>query len=399
MVPENPFHPDFRANPYPLYHYMRSMEPVHHSKFGWLLTRHEDCRAVLDHEDRFSHDFAKHAYYRQWEAEGWQPGPVHALLGNTLTFQDAPHHTHSKARLASTLASRPSAELQPNIDEHVERLLDSAIAAGGMDAIADFAHVLPLAVVGDWIGIPREDIDRVRAWTAQLTPVLDALLVLDVEAQGMAAELGLRGYLSTLIDERRAQPRPDLLSAILAGGPHGERMTSWDVATNCMFLLIASHDATANMLGNGLLALLRNPDQLQLLTDQPELAPGAVEEILRYDSPFQLSSRATMEEVDFGGVSIPKGEDVVLVIGAANRDPARFREPDRFDICRDASGHLAFSDGPHACLGAPLARSIGVSAFRSVALRLPGIRLATDADPVRRDTVTLRGLTSLPVVV
>jgi cytochrome P450 len=254
-------------------------------------------------------------------------------------------------------------------------------------------------VVGDWIGIPREDIDRVRAWTAQLTPVLDALLVLDVEAQGMAAELGLRGYLSTLIDERRAQPRPDLLSAILAGGPHGERMTSWDVATNCMFLLIASHDATANMLGNGLLALLRNPDQLQLLTDQPELAPGAVEEILRYDSPFQLSSRATMEEVDFGGVSIPKGEDVVLVIGAANRDPARFREPDRFDICRDASGHLAFSDGPHACLGAPLARSIGVSAFRSVALRLPGIRLATDADPVRRDTVTLRGLTSLPVVV
>ena len=398
MVPENPFHPDFRPNPYPFYHYLRSMEPVHRSMYGWLLTRYEDCRDVLGHEERFSHDFANHAYYRRWVGEGWEPGPVHAFLSGTLTFQDAPRHSHTHAMLTAALARRPYAGLQPNIEEHVERLLDAAIAKGAIDAITDFAYLLPLAVVGDWIGIPRDDLKDVRAWTAQLTPVLDALLVREVEAQGMAAELRLRGYLSKLIDDRRVQSGSDLLSAMLEVGPGGERMTSWDAATNCMFLLVAAHDFTANLLGNGLLAMLKNPDQLQILREKPELAPAAVEEILRYDTPFQLTSRGTLEDVEFGGVAISKGEDVILVIGAANRDPARFREPDRFDICRDASGHLAFTDGPHACLGAPLARSIAAAAFRGVALRLPEIRLATEA-PDWRDTVTLRGLRSLPVVV
>jgi cytochrome P450 len=396
MVPENPFHPEFRPNPYPLYHYMRSMAPVHRSMFGWLLTRHADCREVLGHEVRFSHDFDNHAYYRRWREDGWEPGPIHAFLSRTLTYQDAAEHTSTRELLTAAFVRSPFASLQADIEEHVGRLLEPAIGSGGMDFIKDFAYPLPIAVVGDWLGIPRDDVEAVREWTAQLTPVLDPLEVRQAEGQGMAAELSLLEYLSHLIDDRRTRTKHDLLSALLEVEVGGKQMSTWDVATSCMFLLMAAHDFTVNLLGNGMLALLRNPDQLELLTQKPELASAAVEEVLRYDSPLQLTSRATMEAVELGGVSIPKGEDVLLILGAANRDPARFREPDRFDICRDASGHLAFTDGPHACLGAPLARSIGATALREMTGRLPRLTLATD-EPSWRDTVARRGLTSLPV--
>jgi len=396
MVPEDPFHPDFRANPYPLYHYMRSMAPVHRTIYGWLLTRDADCRQVLSQEGRFSHDFANNAYYRRWEAEGWQPGPLHSFLSGTLTYQDAPRHTRTRELLTAALARRPFDSLQASIDDHVGRLLDLAMQTGEVDVIRDFAYPLPLAVAGEWLGIPSEDVHLVREWTARLTPVIDPLEVRQTEVQCMAAELRLLEYLSALIDYRRSHPRPDLLSALLEVEVGGERMSSWYVATTCMFLLVAAHDFTVNLVGNGILGLLMNPDQMEMLRQNPQLAPSAVEEILRYDSPLQLSSRSTMEAVEVGGVSIGEGEDVILVLGAANRDPARFRDPDRFDICRDATGHLAFTDGPHTCLGAPLARSIGAVAIRDVALKLPGLKLAS-AEPQWAASVARRGLTSLAV--
>jgi hypothetical protein len=268
-----------------------------------------------------------------------------------------------------------------------------------MDLVEDFAYPLPVIVICEMLGVPVKDQERFKQWGLDVARGLDAILLpLDspVAARSVAARQALGGYFRELIAERRAAPRADLLSALIAAEEAGDRLSEDELLATSILLLVAGHETTVNLIGNGTLALLRHPDQLQRLREHPEMIGTAVEELLRYDGPVQRTARIPSEDVTLGGKTIPAGEMVMPFIGAADRDPAQFPDPDRLDIGRTPNRHIAFGLGIHFCLGAPLARVEGQIAINTLVQRLPKLALATDS-PQFRQSLTLRGLSTLPV--
>ncbi len=390
------FDPALLADPYPLLRRLRSECPVYRSGSRYLLTRHDDVAAVL-RDPRFS---AKRPTRVRENAASAPAGPTGARMRAMMAFRgrqmlesDPPDHTRLRGLANHAFAARTIAAMHGRIQGLVDDLLDAVVSRGEMDAIAAIAYPLPVIVIAELLGVPPEDRDLIRRWSAGAIPFLDGF------RNPIAAEASWQGfgdYLRGIIADRRAAPRDDLLTAFLAAEDGGSRLDEEELLAMCILLLIAGHETTTNLIGNGLLTLLRHPDQLALARDDPARLASAVEEVLRYEGPVQIAARVATVECEIAGVPIAAGTPLTLHLGAANRDPARFTDPDRFDSARTGPRHLAFGQGAHYCLGSVLARMEAEITLGTMLRRLPDLRLAS-AEVEWRRNITWRGPVALPV--
>jgi cytochrome P450 len=392
----NPFLPEFHANPYPFYARLRKDDPVHLSPLGfWVLTRYDDVATVL-RDPRFGRA-GFHPMLAAGQARAATPDP----LPPSMLFQDPPDHTRLRALVNKAFTPRVVEAMRPHVQDLVDGLLDRVLPTGRMDIIEDLAYPLPVTVICEMLGVPVTDQAAIRQWSADLARSLDAIgpqADVEVQERGAKARHALAEYFRIQIPERRQQPRTDLLSALITAEEQGDRLTERELLAMCVLLFVAGHETTVNLIGNGILALLRHPDALQRLRADPALTPSAVEELLRYDSPVQRTARIPSADVAIEGHTIPRGSIVVAAIGAANRDPAHFADPDRLDLARRDNRHLSFGFGIHFCLGAPLARLEAQVAIGTLIRRAPGLQPTTEALEWRESS-TLRGLKALPVTV
>jgi cytochrome P450 len=363
---------------------------------AWLVTRHAFCSAIL----RSKH-FGK-------EGETVLPPEKLALIPqgreeiaerrrSNMLFRDPPVHTRLRALVSQAFTPRTIDGLRPHIAAIAEHLLDQVQGDGRMDLIRDFAFPLPIIVIAELLGVPPEDRNRFKAWSTVMTAALDPMVSEAVLARAAQAIDELNEYLGGVIEDRRRAPRADLITELTAAHDEGDRLGKEELLTTCRLLLTAGHETTVNLIGNGMLALLRNPEPRAALATNPSLLPNAVEELLRYDSPVQMTLRFTFEDTQLGSHTLRRSDLVVLLLGGANRDPEQFPEPDRLDVARpNASTHLSFGGGIHYCLGASLARLEGEIAVGALLRRLPHLSLATG--PLKwRESPVLHGLVALPV--
>jgi cytochrome P450 len=390
----NPLTPEFHANPYPFYRRLRETDPVHLSALGlWILTRYDDCVTSL-RDPRFGRDGFEAILAAQYGEES-ETG----RLPRSMLFRDPPDHTRLRSLVNRAFTPRVIEGMRGQIQAVVDRLLDRVEPCGHMDVIADLAYPLPVTVICDMLGVPVDDHERIKGWSSDIIRSLDAIGIPSdpsIVERGRIGRRGIADYFRALLPERRRHPRADLLSSLIAVEEAGDRLSEGELLATCVLLFIAGHETTVNLIGNGLLALLRHPDQLGRLRAEPGLIGSAVEELLRFDSPVQRTARITNAEVELGGKTIPEGAFVVTAIGAANRDPQHFLDPDRLDIARPDNRHIAFGFGIHFCLGAPLARVEGQLALGTLTQRMPKLQL-TGVDLEWRESSTLRGLKALPV--
>jgi cytochrome P450 len=389
----NPMDPEFVADPYPMYHRLRAEDPVHHSPLGfWVLTRYPDVLAMLRDPRLIKEPIAAFVAARFGVAV--PPG-----LGLSMLDRDPPDHTRLRGLVSKAFTPRALERLRPEIQQIVDGLLDEVRGRGSMDLIEEFAYPLPVRVICEMLGVPVKDHERFKAWGLDIARGLDAIMLppdSPVAQRSVSGRRALAEYFRELIAERRAAPRDDMLSALIAAEEAGDTLSEEELLATCILLLVAGHETTVNLIGNGTLALLRHPAELRKLRDNPGLIGSAVEELLRFDGPVQRTARIPSEDITIGGQTIGKGEMVMPFLGAADRDPTQFPDPDRLDITRSDNRHIAFGMGIHFCLGAPLARMEGQIAINTLLARLPRLTLATD-QPQFRQSLTLRGLEALPV--
>ena len=386
--------PAFREDPYPHYDAYRGQHRLLRvADTMWLALGHADVTAMLRHPKLSSDE-------RRATSQIGEPEP--GRLETSLVFMDPPDHTRLRGLVARAFTAKRVSDLRPAAETITARLLDETEAAGArgevVDLICSLAYPLPVRMICLLLGVPEADEDAFTGWSRSLARTLDPSVLRSAETDAAiaAAETELAGYLEALLSFRRTNPGDDLLSALLAVEADGDRISPREVVDLALLLLVAGHETTVNLIGNGVLALLRAPDQLERLRQAPDLIPPAVDELLRFDSPVQMSQRIAMEDLDLGGVPVKVGDEILLVLGAANRDPAVFAEPHRLDVTRDARRHVAFGGGIHHCLGAALARLEGQVALTGLIARFARLELA--GHPRRRPMFTLRGLESLPVV-
>jgi hypothetical protein len=385
----NPLLPAVIEDPYPLYQRLRAEDPVHQNPAGmWVLSRYDDVALAL-RDPRFGRRGFQELIALRFVGPG---------LGRSMLLQDPPDHTRLRALVSRAFTSRAIEGLRGQIERMVNGLLDAAMDRREMDLITDLAYPLPVGVISEMVGVPVGDQDRVRQWSDDLVRSFDAIVFPEPEviARANAAGAALGAYFQDLVAERRRAPRTDLLSALIAVEEAGDRLSTEELLATSILLFLAGHETTANLIGNGVLALLRHPGELARLRSHPELLESAIEELLRFDSPVQATGRVATEDVELGGQSIGKGALLLTVIGAANRDPDVFADPDRLDVAREDNRHLSFGFGTHFCLGASLARLEAEIAFRALLERFPKLELASDT-VVYRPNPFLRGLEALPV--
>ena len=389
----NPMDPEFLADPYPTYHRLRAEDPVHQSPLGfWVLTRYDDVSAVL-RDPRFIKEPLAALVAARFGAE------VPRGVGLSMLDRDPPDHTRLRGLVSKAFTPRVVDGLRSRIQQIVDELITRVQAAGSMDVIEEFAYPIPVNVICEMLGVPLADHERFKGWSLDIARGLDSIWLppdSEVPRRSAASRHAIKDYFRGLIAQRRASPRGDLLSALIAAEEAGDKLNEEELLATCILILIASHKTTVNLIGNGVLALLRNPGELKRLRETPGLITTAVEELLRYDGPVQRTARVASAEATIGGRTIAKGEMVMPFIGAADRDPAQFPDPDRLDLTRADNRHIAFGWGIHFCLGAPLARVEGQIAIDALVRRLPRLELMTDA-PEYRQSLTLRGLKTLPV--
>jgi cytochrome P450 len=395
----DPFSEAAIADPYPQYDRFRTADPVHWSAKvkSWVLFRHDDVSAFFRDDERLSSDRSKAAKFK-----GPQPGEGSPVIRTVAT--DPPEHLPVRAMLTTSLNPRirsvgPRVDelvrsLLDRIGEAVERVVDRSQLAGEVDLIRDFAYPLPINVIAELLDVPGAERERFAGLSHDIARGMDRFYSGDGGASAALREIG--AYFYQLLQERRATPGDDLVRRLLGAEHHGDRLSELEVVAMCTGLVFGGHETTVNLLGNGMLALLRHPEQLEALRSDPGLIDGAVEELLRYDSPAQLISRTALVDFDLRGKRIAAGDAVLAALGAANHDPAAFAEPDRLDVRRAPNPHLAFGLGTHFCPGAQLSRIEARAAIPALLRRFPAIRLA-DAPPVWRRTAVLRGLERLPL--
>jgi cytochrome P450 len=386
-------HPAAKADPYPLYAAMRRRGLVR-SPLGVFATADHAVAAGILRDRRFS---SSPVHQRGYRPPSYPPDdPRAGLPAADLLTLDPPDHTRLRRLVSGAFTPRAIAGLEPWIRDVTVRLLAAAAGAAGFDLIDALAFPLPIAVICHLLGVPAGDQAQFRAWGHDLAATLDPQTAAAAKAQTREAELALTGYLQDLVRQRRADPDGSLLSALIAAEEEGDRLTSGEVVSTALLLLVAGFETTVNLIGNGTVALLGDPASWARLRQEPGLIPAAVEEMLRYDSPVQLTSRIATEDAEIDGQVIAAGRAVVVCIGGANRDPAVFEQPGEFLIGRpDPGRHLSFSLGIHHCLGASLARLEGRIAVEELTRRYPALRLA--ARPARRPLLVLRGFESVPV--
>ena len=390
MIPVDPFDRRARPDPYPVYQYIRTVEPVHHSAIGyWILTRFEDCRQVLE-DPRWSHQ--ADSILEPAREEGEPVDPTVRLLRASVLFSDPPHHSRHRRPLEAAV-KKAMKGITPRVTRVAEDLVTLMIEKGTkVDLIHDYASPLAVVVIGDLLGLPAADRIHIQRWSRDMATGLDPKVRPAGVLRASAACSAFIEYLLDRIDARGAAPEAGILGE-LTGMPR--KLRTWDLIADLAIFMTTGLEATTAFIGNAALALIRNPDERRKLAGQPDLINSAVEELLRFDGPIHLTARAATDDVTIGGRQIAAGEQAVVLLGAANRDPARFTEPDRLDITRQDNGHLAFGAGTHACLAAPLARLIGGAAVQTLAVQLSEIE--SSGEPAWLNTVTLRGLSHLPV--
>ncbi|MDT3439531.1 MULTISPECIES: cytochrome P450 [unclassified Pseudofrankia] len=398
----NPFSAEFQRDPYPVYRELREIRPVHRTLGMWVLTRHADVRGVL--RDRtFSAGLIPRLVSQQADRFAHVDADRIVRLGNkSLVFTDNPDHARLRGLVNRVFTAPAAARLRPRVSQIAERLVQRALDDGGMDAMADFAAVLPLTVMCDWMDLPGSLRAQVGPWTHDIRFLLEPGLMRADDFVRVAQVVDLFAHaLDEVVAHRRSAPGDDLISHLLAArtGGGGDRLSDEELVFVCIMCFVAGNETTKSLIGNGLLALLRHPDQGDLLRDRPALGKSAVTEALRYDSPLQLTKRVATRDVEIGEERVRTGDQVLLCLGAANRDPAVFGEPDDFDIGRDARGHLAFGHGMHGCLGGVLAELQAEIAFDHLFRRVGRLELLGGQLQWQDHSFIVRGLKNLPVTV
>jgi cytochrome P450 len=392
--------PEVRADPYRLYARIRSQDPVHWDEpMGfWVVTRYADVVRGL-HEPCFSKaQGMATALGRYPEDEQAIATPIYRFLSKQLLYVDPPYHTQLKGLINKAFTPRVVERMRPSIQRLVDELLDAAPASGRWDVISQFAYPLPVRVILTMLGLPAAERERFKEWADDFGATI-GVVRRTPKAQMEKSGRSLAAF-AAYIDSFQASHCPmgfdDLMTALFNAEEEDSRLSREELVANAMLLLFAGHETTTNLIGNGLLALLRHPDQMQTLREHPERLPDAVEEMMRYDSPVQVVWRFATQEIELGGKVIRQGQMVNFMLGAANRDPEQFPDPDRFDINRNAGKQVDFGLGTHFCLGSPLARLEAPMAFESLLRRLPDMRLASDQLEYKEQPV-FHALTALPV--
>ena len=419
---------EVRANPYPFYAQLRSQDPVHwDEEMGfWVLTRYADIASIY-YDDRFSRaQGLMRGFQRLPENEQRIAEPVYHSFSKTMFYADPPYHTHLRGLMNNAFTPRRVEQLRPYIQRVVDDLLDVVQAEGQMDLIHDLAYPLPVMVIAELLGLPSQDRQRFKGWSDDLFAILGTVRheshLMERAAQSLTQ---MTEYITALSHERREHPRDDLLSALTSvvdqdessacphhargteGSPHSDgrraheqsattQLTQEELVANINILLSTGHETTTHLIGNGVLALLQNPDQLQKLQQQPRLVSSAIDEMMRYENPVQITYRSAIEDVEMGGRQIHKGDLVNSILGSANRDLEKYTDPDRFDITRNEGRHLNFGLGIHFCIGASLVRLEAEIAFLTILRRFPHLQLATEKLDWQEHPI-FRGLKSLPV--
>jgi cytochrome P450 len=387
--------PEFYADPYPTYRALRENEPVKRMPNGsYFLTRYDDLVAAYKSTKLFSSDKKKEFLPKYGDSLLYEHHTT------SLVFNDPPAHTRVRRLIMGALSPRAIAGMESDLIALVDRLLDGLAAKGHVELIRDFASAIPIQVIGNLLDVPMEEREPLRDWSLAILGALEPVIGPEVFARGNTAVKDFLAYLEILVERRRSKPgNPDrdVLTRLIEGEDNGERLTAKELLHNCIFLLNAGHETTTNLIGNGLVALSGNPAQKRRLIEDPTLIKTAVEEILRFESSNQLGNRMTTEPVELGGIKLLAGTPLTLCIGAANRDPKQFTDPENLDIGRSPNRHLAFGTGAHQCAGMALARLEGAIAISRFLARFPDYTL--NGTPVRGGRVRFRGFSSVPCVV
>lgn len=382
------FTKEFTHNPYPVYEKLRKDEPVFrimfpHGEFGWIITRYEDAAQILK-DPRFSKDMV-----RRYGAQN------QSIFSNNMLFSDPPDHKRLRGLVQKAFTPKLVADMRSHIQDIADELLDNLPSQEKMNLIDDFAFPLPIIVISEILGVPLEDRDKFRIWS---NTIIDASIAESAELFEQHAR-EFTDYLTAWFAKVRRDPGTDLISQLVIAEESGQQLTEQELLGVVSLLIIAGHETTVNLIGNGILALLEHPEQRELLINQPELIHNAIEEMLRYNGPVEFStSRWALEDIEFRGQRIAKGDLVIVALDSANRDEQQFKDADIFDITREKSSHLAFGKGIHLCLGAPLARLEGEIAVSTLLNRFPNIQLQADVNELEwRPGMNIRGVKEIPV--
>lgn len=393
----NPLDPEIRRDPHPFWASVREEEPVHGligpvtGRTFWFVTRYDDCLAVF-RDERIGHEPDRHVPVEERYFTDDTPDDPFAVLGRNMLFLDPPDHTRLRRLVRDSFRKSTIDRLAPRVDEVATTLLDATAPGEPFDLMEAFATPLPVTIIAELLGVPREDQTSFREWTkAILSPSMEG------------AQLGAMqfiSYLNDLADDRRATPREDMITELVHAEEDGERLDHTEYLAMVFLLLVAGHETTVNLIGNSVHALSTHPDQRTRLATEPDLAPAAVEELIRFCGPVETATmRWAYEDVEIGGVTIPRGNPVTPALYAANRDPRKFDEPDRLDLGRSPNQHIGFGFGIHHCLGAPLARLEATTAFRHLYGRYPELAVTVDDHEITwPESMFLRGPEALPVV-
>lgn len=390
--------PEFYANPYPVYSALRVHEPVKRMPDGSLfLTRFRDVQAVYRDPKTFSSD--KTVEFKPKYGDS----PLYTHHTTSLVFNDPPRHTRVRKLIAGALTARAIAAMEPGLVRLVDGLLDAAAERGRINLIGEFASAIPVEIIGNLLDVPHAEREPLRDWSLAILGALEPSLTSEQFERGNRAVTEFVDYLRDLVARRRREPgdpQHDVLTRLIQGergeGGDGEQLSEEELLQNCIFILNAGHETTTNLIGNGLVTLTEWPDQRAALLEDPSLIESAVEECLRFESSNQLGNRMTTSDTEIGGLPVARGTPITLCIGAANRDPEQFAEPDRFDIRRAPNRHLAFGFGIHQCAGLSLARLEARIAIGRFVQRFPAYRL--DGEPTRGGRVRFRGFASVPLL-
>jgi cytochrome P450 len=395
--PVNIASPQFKANPYPFYSRLRAEVPVYRMTLpetAWLITRYDDVATVLK-DERFVKDTLNALTPEQAANQPWFRKLFKSLKRNMLNL-DPPDHTRLRALVGKAFTPRLIEQMRDRVQRLTDALLDNVQNQGSMDLIRDYALPLPTTIIAEMLGVPVEDRHKFHRWSNAIVSAASSTLGMSLAIPNAWA---LMRYIRKIIKKRRANPQDDLVSALAQAEESGDTLSEDELLAMVFLLLVAGHETTVNLIGNGTLALLEHSDQMERLRNDPALIKSAVEELLRYTSPVELATeRYARQDVTIAGVTIKSGEMVFAVIASANRDERQFTNPDSLDIGREPNKHLAFGLGNHFCLGAPLARLEGQIAISTLLRRIPDLRLTVAASALRwRPGLLLRGLESLPV--
>ncbi len=395
----NPLVPEAISNPYPMYKALREEAPVSWNDIfeAWIFTRYEDVDAVLMHP-RFSADraraqsrFAEMIRQQQQEYGPFSQAP-------TMLTSDPPEHTRLRRLVSKAFTPRAVENLRPRIREIVDELLDNVSGRSEFDLVEEIAYPLPVIVIAEMLGVPPEDRADFKRWSDDVVATLGGPFTpQDVMDRARTSIEELVVYLSEQIAERRTNPRDDLISGLIAAEDGGQVLSEQEIYSTTILLLIAGNETTTNLIGTAMFSLLQNPDQLKLLRGELSLMPSAIEELLRYNGPVQATGRVAMEDIEIGGVTVKEGQTAFVLLGSANHDPAKFPDPERLDLRRNPTDHLAFGDGIHFCIGAPLARAEAQIAFEETLKRYPKIEMA--GEPAWGGTFIIRGPKKLSLAV